>query len=187
MDVKTAFLYGLIDQLVYIDIPRGFETEANQDMMCKLMKALHGLKQLAWLRYKRLSEFLLQKLGLAWIKADYSIFVTKADLHGPVLSTFVDDIKIMAPKESEITQRVKTELTTAFSMVDIGPISFYLRLKVERNWEKRIIKLSQPAYINTFVSKFYLNKAHTTTTLNKESTILQPCIEGQATTAEKKR
>ena len=45
MDVKTAFLYGLIDQLVYVEIPKGRETEANRNMVCKLLKALYGLKQ----------------------------------------------------------------------------------------------------------------------------------------------
>ena len=39
MDVKTAFLYGLIDQLVYVDIPKGSESEANRGMVCKLLKA----------------------------------------------------------------------------------------------------------------------------------------------------
>ena len=29
MDVKTAFLYGLIDQLVYVNILKGSETESN--------------------------------------------------------------------------------------------------------------------------------------------------------------
>ena len=78
----------------------------------------------------------------------------------------------MVPKESGITQQVKTELTSAFSIVDIGPISFYLGLKVERDWEKRTIKLSQPAYIDKILSKFYLNKAHTAITPMKESSIL---------------
>lgn len=44
MDVKTAFLYGLVNQLVYVDIPKGSETEAYRNMVCKLLKALYGLK-----------------------------------------------------------------------------------------------------------------------------------------------
>ena len=40
MDVKTAFLYGLIDQLIYVEILKGTETEANKNMVCKLFKAL---------------------------------------------------------------------------------------------------------------------------------------------------
>ncbi len=47
MDIKTAFLYGLINQLVYVDIPKGSETEANRGMVCKLLKALYGLNLLA--------------------------------------------------------------------------------------------------------------------------------------------
>ena len=52
-------------------------------------------------------------------------------------------------------------------MIDIGLISFYLGLKVEQNWHEQIIKLSQIAYIDKIVSKFYLNKTHTVNILWK--------------------
>ena len=97
IDVKTAFLYGLIDQLVYVDITKGSESKAIQGMVCKLLKALYSLKQSSHLWYKRLSEFLFQKLGLAKINAFHSIFINVAGLDGPVVSIFVDDIKIMVP------------------------------------------------------------------------------------------
>lgn len=45
MDVKTAFLYSLIDQLIYMEIPKSKETKATKNMVCKLLKALYGLKQ----------------------------------------------------------------------------------------------------------------------------------------------
>lgn len=45
IDVKTAFYYGLIDQLVYVEISKGIETKANRNMVCKLLKTLYGLKQ----------------------------------------------------------------------------------------------------------------------------------------------
>lgn len=54
MDVKTAFLYGLIDQLIYVEIPKRSETEANKDMVCQLLKASYGLKQSPRLWYERL-------------------------------------------------------------------------------------------------------------------------------------
>lgn len=44
IDVKTTILYGLINELVYVDIPKGSESEANQSMVCKLLKALYDLK-----------------------------------------------------------------------------------------------------------------------------------------------
>lgn len=189
MDVKTAFLYGLIDQLVYVEIPKGTESESNRNMVCKLLKALYGLKQSPRLWYEVLSTFLLEKLGLKRINADHSIFVTEAGLNGPIVSTFVDDIKIMGPKASGMIERVKAELTSAFSMADMGPISFYLGLKVERNRQEKTNKLSQPAYIDKILNTFHLDKAHPVNTPMKEGTPLEqrPEADGEASSSERER
>lgn len=74
-----AFLYRMIDQLVYVQISKGSKTSANKRMVCKLLKALYGLKQASRLWYERLSRFLFEKLGLSQINADHSIFVTPGD------------------------------------------------------------------------------------------------------------
>lgn len=187
MDVKTAFLYGLIDQLVYVEIPKGTESEANRNMECKLLKALYGLKQSPRLWYERLSSFFLEKLGLRRINADHCNFITSAGLDGPVVTTFVDDIKIMAPKESGMIEQVKIELAFAFSMADMGPISFYLGLKVERNREERAIKLSQPAYIDKVLAKFHLDKTKPVNSPMKESALLEQRTDGEASPSEKER
>lgn len=100
MDVKASFLYSLIDQLIYVEIPKGMETEANGNMVCRLLKALYGLKKPPRLWYKRLLTFLLERLGLRRTHADHSIFTTKVGLNGPIVSTFLDDIKIMGIKGS---------------------------------------------------------------------------------------
>ena len=187
MDVKTAVLYGLIDQLAYAEIPKGTESEENRNMVCKLLKALYGLKQSPRLWYERLSTFLLQKLGLRRINADHSIFVTNTGLDGPVVSTFVDDIQIIAPKRSGMIERVKAELAFAFLMADMGPISFYLGPKVERDREKKTFKLSQPAYIDKVLTRFHLDKANPVNTPMKESALLQQRTDGEASASEKER
>lgn len=45
IDVKTAFLYRIINKLVYIQIPKESENSTNKRMVCKLLKAFYGLKQ----------------------------------------------------------------------------------------------------------------------------------------------
>lgn len=60
IDIKTAFLYSLINQLVYIQIPNRSEDTTNKRMVYKLLKALYNLKQVPRLWYKRLSKFLLK-------------------------------------------------------------------------------------------------------------------------------
>ncbi len=93
----------------------------------------------------------------------------------------------MAPKKIGMIKRVKSELTSAFSMVDMGPVSFYLGLKIERDRVNRKIKLSQPAYINKVLSKFHLDKAPIVNTPMKESAILEQRTEWEASTSEKDR
>jgi hypothetical protein len=44
MDVKSTFLDGNIEEEVYIEQPEGFILSKNKDYVCKLKKALYGLK-----------------------------------------------------------------------------------------------------------------------------------------------
>lgn len=46
---------------------------------------------------------------------------------------FIDNIKIMGPKRSGAIKKIKKKLVLAFKMINMGPISFYLGLKVEQN------------------------------------------------------
>lgn len=155
-------------------------------MVCKLLKALYGLKQALRLWYKQLSKFLLEKLGLYWINANHSIFVTKAGIEGLIISTFVDDIKIMGVKRLEVIKQIKKKLATAFDMVDMSPISFYFCLKVERNRIKKILKLFQPAYIDKILAKYHLDQAKPCNILMKKG-ILLPNEGPEASQAERER
>ncbi len=78
----------------------------------------------------------------------------------------------MAPKKSGIIPQVNAQLTAAFSTIGMGPIGFYLGLKVVRNRDNRTIKLSQPSYIDKVLSKFHLDKANMINTPMKETTLL---------------
>lgn len=124
---------------------------------------------------------------MKWINADHNIFVTKAGLDGLVVSTFVNNIKIITPKNSEIIERIKLELTFAFFIIDISSISFYLGLKVQQDQENRMIKLSQLVYINKIFNKLHLNKAHAVNTPIKETALFKQKTKGEKSPSEKKR
>ena len=61
MDVKSAFLNGLIQEEVYVEQPLGFEDSQKLDHVYRLKKALYGLKKTPRAWYERLSKFLLEK------------------------------------------------------------------------------------------------------------------------------
>ena len=79
----------------------------------------------------------------------------------PIITSFVNDLNIFASFGSRIISCIKLELTMAFEMVDMGPLAFYVGLKVTRNREKRTIKLSQPGYTQKLLDRHGMLKAKT--------------------------
>ena len=45
LDVKTTFLYGELDEEIYVQQPEGFEVKGKENLVCRSMKSLYGLKQ----------------------------------------------------------------------------------------------------------------------------------------------
>ncbi len=61
MDVVTAFLYGFLDEVIYVEQPHLFDL--RPELVCRLRKALYGLKQAPQVWYQTIADF-LKKLGL---------------------------------------------------------------------------------------------------------------------------
>ena len=73
MDVKSAFLNGLLQEEVFVKQPPGYENNDFPDHVYKLDKALYGLKQAPRAWYDRLSKFLLSH-GYSRGKIDNTLF-----------------------------------------------------------------------------------------------------------------
>lgn len=101
--------------------------------------------------------FFLEKLGFPCIYIDHSIFILSESYNNFFINIFVNDIKIIDIKKSENIAKIKKKLVARFLKIDLGLISFFFSLKIERDKEKRIIKLFQPTYINKIFSKYHLN------------------------------
>ena len=61
MDVKPAFLNGILAEETYVEQPKGFIDPKHPNHVFRLKKALYGLKQAPRAWYERLSSFLLDK------------------------------------------------------------------------------------------------------------------------------
>ncbi|GJZ76678.1 retrovirus-related pol polyprotein from transposon TNT 1-94 [Tanacetum coccineum] len=76
MDVKTAFLNGILREEVYVSQPDGFVDPNKPNHVCRLMKALYGLKQAPRAWYDLLSSFLLSQ-GFSKGTVDPTLFISK--------------------------------------------------------------------------------------------------------------
>jgi len=73
--------------------------------------------------------------------------------NGVIIAVYVDDF-LLVEKDKSAIQDVKQCLNDMFRMSDLGPVSYYLGMKVERNRAERTIRLTQTAYINKVLQTF---------------------------------
>ena len=91
MDVKSAFLNGILDEEVQIEQPEGFIDPNKKDMVCKLHKALYGLKQTPRAWYERLHNYLIQ-IGFQRTNDNSSLYIKQGPNNKIVQAEkFVDD------------------------------------------------------------------------------------------------
>jgi hypothetical protein len=91
MDMKSAFLNGVIQEEVYVRQPPGFKNPKYPDRVYKLSKALYRLKQASWAWYARLKSFLLEH-GYVMGSEDKTLFTLNRGTDFLLVQIYVDDI-----------------------------------------------------------------------------------------------
>jgi hypothetical protein len=102
LDVKNAFLHGVLEEEVYMRQPPGFENPDAPNYICKLDKALYGLKQAPRAWYSRLSTKLCD-LGFVPSKTDTSLFLFHKEGITIFLLIYVDDIIVTSSSDYAIS------------------------------------------------------------------------------------
>ncbi|GJT37196.1 putative ribonuclease H-like domain-containing protein [Tanacetum coccineum] len=103
MDVKSAFLYGKIEEEVYVCQPPGFEDPDFPDRVYKVEKALYGLHQAPRAWYETLSTYLLDN-GFQRGKIDKTLFIRRDKGDILLVQVYVDDIIFGSTKKSLCTE-----------------------------------------------------------------------------------
>src|SRR5713101_3516185 len=149
MDVKTAFLNGVIEEEVYIEQPQGFEVEDKKTHVCKLNKALYGLKQAPRAWYGRINSF-LSSMGFTKNKADPNLYLKVVEDELVILLLYVDDLSLTG-NEKQIME-IKNKLAEEFEMKDLGLMHYFLGLEVWQSSEG--IFLNQGKYVVEILKRF---------------------------------
>ncbi|GJY65257.1 putative ribonuclease H-like domain-containing protein [Tanacetum coccineum] len=103
MDVKSAFLYGTIEEEVYVFQPPGFEDPEFPYKVYKVEKALYGLHQAPSAWYETLSTYLLEN-GFRRGTIDKTLFIKKDKGDILLVQVYVDDIICGSTKKSLCTE-----------------------------------------------------------------------------------
>ncbi|GJU65791.1 putative ribonuclease H-like domain-containing protein [Tanacetum coccineum] len=135
MDVKSAFLYGKIEEEVYVCQPPGFEDLDFPDRVYKVEKALYVLHQ----------------APKSWHKGDILL-----------VQVYVDDI-IFGSTKKELCNAFEKLMHEKFQMSSMGELTFFLGLQVQQ--KKDGIFISQDKYVIEILKKFGFTEVKTTSTL----------------------
>src|SRR6185295_19239078 len=152
MDVKTAFLNGILEEEVYVKQPPGFEDVSHPDHVYFLDKALYGLKQAPRAWYDRLAKFLL-KNGYRREVIDRTLFILEEECEILVVQVYVDDI-IFSSTNLALVDKFKDLMSSEFEMSMIGELSIFLGLQITQKEDG--IQIHQQKYLKELLKKFLM-------------------------------
>ncbi|XP_020225488.1 uncharacterized protein LOC109807382 [Cajanus cajan] len=150
MDVKSAFLNGIISKEVYVSQPPGFENELLSSYVFKLNKALYGLKQAPRAWYEKLSSFLTSNNFIRG-KIDNTLFRKEIKDDFIIVQIYVDDMIFGATNEN-LCQEFSKLMQDEFEMNMMGELKFFLGLQIVQS--KEGIKIHQTKYTKELLQKF---------------------------------
>ncbi|GKB25591.1 putative ribonuclease H-like domain-containing protein [Tanacetum coccineum] len=150
MDVKSVFLYDIIEEEVYVHQPSGFVDPAHPNKVYKVVKALYGLHQAPRAWYETLSSFLLEN-GFRRGTIDKTLFIKKNKSDIMLVQVYVDDIIFGSTKKSMCTE-FEEVMHKRFQMSSMGELTFFLGLQVKQQPDG--IFISQDKYVADILKKF---------------------------------
>ena len=153
MDVKSAFLYGEIQEEVYVSQPPGFKDPKNPDKVYKVVKALYGLHQAPRAWYETLANYLLSN-GFRRGKIDSRLFIQNKKQDILLVQIYVDDI-IFGSTNKEMCLSFEQLMKDKFQMSSMGELTFFLGLQVKQKTDG--IFISQDKNTNEMLKKFNFN------------------------------
>ena len=142
MDVKTAFLNGVIEEEVYVEQLEGFETFDSELHVYRIKRALYGLKQAPRAWYTRIDNYFTE-LGFTKCETDVNLYQISIADKLLIIVLYVDDI-ILIGDEKLITS-CKEDPAREFEMNDMGLLHYFLSLEIwQRDGELFFLKTSTP-------------------------------------------
>lgn len=157
--MNNAFLNGHLKEEVYMVQPLGFESN-DKSLVCKLERALYGLKQVPRAWFEKLAAT-LYKFGFAQSKCDSSLFMRVTRTNITHMLVYVDDIIITG--SSSFISRLKVLLHREFTLKDLGSLNYFLGIEAIHS-PTGDLTLTQQKYVSDLLKKAGMSNCKPTST-----------------------
>nr|GEX00331.1 retrovirus-related Pol polyprotein from transposon TNT 1-94 [Tanacetum cinerariifolium] len=153
LDVKTAFLHGNLEEVIYMRQTPGYE-QGNK--VCLLNKSLYRLKQSPRQWYKRFDEYMLCNM---FKRSNYdSCVYYKNYTPGEYiyLLLYVDDMLTACKSKAKIGS-TNSLLKKEFDMKDLREAKKILGIEIVRDRSRKILRVSQSGYVFKILNNFKID------------------------------
>lgn len=159
LDIKTAFLYGKLEEIIYMCQPEGYVSPGKEKDVCKLNKPIFGLKQASNCWNFEFNKFLVD-FGFQRSKYDRCVyFRIRPDGEYTILIIYVDD-GLACSNRPEIFGAIIEHLRNHFQVRSLPPNRF-VGLHISRDKGNRTLSINQPDFIRRMMKRYNMEDCNT--------------------------
>ena len=160
LDVRNAYLYGELNEELYMEQPEGFRVLRKEDLVLRLKCALYGLKQagLAWWRALKQS---MEELGFISLSSNAGVFIFRGEGSFVIAIIYVNDAIFCGPAIA-LVKKLKEAFMKRWETRDLGELKEFLRMRITRDGSK--IHIDQCAYLRTVLERCGMTNAKSAAT-----------------------
>ncbi|KAM1349822.1 hypothetical protein EV1_003832 [Malus domestica] len=151
LDVKSAFLNGVLKEEVFVDQPQGFVLKGQEHKVYKLKKALYGLKQAPRAWYGEIDSYFNER-GFQRSENEPALYVKTEGISDIlIVSLYVDDLVYTGSSRNMILN-FKNDMMRKYEMSNLGMLHYFLGISIIQSNDG--IFITQKKYAKTLLEKF---------------------------------
>jgi hypothetical protein len=147
MDVKGAYLNGIMSEKVCMRQPTGFGDGTGR--LCRLIKTIYGLKQ-AGREWNKVFDQRMRDLGFEPLRSDPCVYLRRSGEDVQIVTTWVDDL-LLFTNSDESMGRLKDGMHTKFELTDMGEPSKIVGIEITQ--DEHSVTISQTKYIESILKR----------------------------------
>ena len=154
MDVKGAYLNGMLKERVYMQQPEGFADGTGQ--VCLLIKTLYGLKQ-AGCKWNIELDTKLRRQGYTHLRSDPWAYIWRIGEEFAIITVWVDDL-LLFTTTIRLMNKMKLDIRAEWEVTDLGEPSKIVGIEITQSRDS--IAISQRQYIESILRKEGLKRSN---------------------------
>lgn len=173
LDVKNAFLNGILSEEIYLEVPHGVDLDKKSGNCFRLRKALYGLKQAARVWHEKL-DCCLTEIGFKKSSADPSLYFCMRHEGEVYLLVYVDDVLLVGSYRNSL-RAVADEIAERFDVRMNDTVDRFLGITCE--FKKDEVIIHSASAVARILQQFGMRSCRTASTPLPPGTVLDKTLE----------